>query len=105
MNNTIKSFQRHSLNSTTFGVGRESFARVVSANKFNYLPYEPSEPGPGAYTPKLIKNKSRYSMRPKTAVDSKFSRFILIYFNSSLNSTLSWSCCLLKFESLYWEQI
>lgn len=38
---------------TTFGVGRECYKRVVSVNKFNYQPFSPSDPGPGHYKPKL----------------------------------------------------
>ena len=38
---------------TTFGVGRESYKRVVSVNKFNYQPFEAADPGPGQYKPKL----------------------------------------------------
>lgn len=52
-------------------MGREAYGKVVSANKFNYVPKEVAEPGPGAYSPEKSRTKDRYSMRPKTAVDSK----------------------------------
>ena len=63
---------------TTFGVGRESFNKVVSINNFNYVPFDSVEPGPGAYNPIVKSTKKRYSMRPKTTVDSKFFTFLYL---------------------------
>lgn len=58
------------LNNTTFGVGRDKFRNVVSVNKFNYTPFSDKDPGPGWYNPKTPE-KLRYSLRPRTACDSK----------------------------------
>jgi len=35
------------------------------------MPFQPIDPGPGSYYPKAKRPKNNYSMRPKTAVDSK----------------------------------
>lgn len=34
---------------SSFGAPRECFRNVVGPNKFNYMPFKPSEPGPGKY--------------------------------------------------------
>ena len=36
-----------SLDRASFGAPRECFNNVVGPNKFNYMPFKPSEPGPG----------------------------------------------------------
>jgi hypothetical protein len=38
-----------SLDRSSFGAPRECFNNVVGPNKFNYMPFKASDPGPGKY--------------------------------------------------------
>ena len=72
---------------TTFGVGRDAYNNVVSANQFNHVPFKTREPGPATYTPdRPLKGRKSCTMRPKTAIDSKFRRLShLLLLSSSLD--------------------
>lgn len=57
-----------SLDRSSFGAPRECFSNVVGPNKYNYVPFKPSEPGPGMYGTggnpfkEIGKASSKYSM-------------------------------------------
>lgn len=59
----------------TFGVPREATSNVVSANKFNFIPFKAEQPGPCYYGTSIhpylelgsnITNYNKYSLRPRT---------------------------------------
>lgn len=52
----MRPFTAESKSVTSFGAGREKYAKVVSTNGTNYMPYDPQDPGPGYYRSETYTN-------------------------------------------------